>query len=167
MTPEPGRLSQPPAPELIDSAYRWEVGLAPHLWQGMGLSDLAHHIMLLEAGILPPDPGARLLRLLLDLNATPHEAAGLSPEHGDVYTNRERWLGARDAAAAGWLSAGRARREATTVAYHLAVRLIVAQDETIADVHSECRYRRADRDIQDVGFFVVVPIQIGRLFENV
>ncbi|MEK7214712.1 MAG: argininosuccinate lyase, partial [Chloroflexota bacterium] len=122
MTPEPGRLSQPPAPELIDSAYRWEVGLAPHLWQGMGLSDLAHHIMLLEAGILPPDPGARLLRLLLDLNATPHEAAGLSPEHGDVYTNRERWLGARDAAAAGWLSAGRARREATTVAYHLAVR---------------------------------------------
>lgn len=119
---EAGRLSQPPAPELIASAYTWEVGLAPWLWEGMGLADLAHCLMLLEAGVLPPDPGRRLLQAILDLNATPWEQAGLAPEHGDVYTNRERWLVARDGAAAGWFSAGRARREATTVAYHLAVR---------------------------------------------
>ena len=121
-TTSSGRLKQPPAPELVASAYRWEVGLAPYLWEGMGLSDLAHMLMLVETGIVPSEPGRRLLALLLQLQAFSYDHIALTPERGDVYTNREHWLVEQDADAAGWFSTGRARREATTVAYHLAVR---------------------------------------------
>ena len=119
---ETGRLTEGPAPELVQSAYRWEVGLAPILWPGLNLADLAHTIMLMEVDVLPSATGRRLLGLLLELHALPVEGFPLDPAHGDVFTNRERWLAERDREAAGWLSAGRARREATTVAYHLAVR---------------------------------------------
>ena len=44
------------------------------------------------------------------------------PRLGDGFANREAWLAGHDAEAAGWLCAGRARREGTTVAYHIAVR---------------------------------------------
>lgn len=120
--PEEGRLGAGPAPELVASAYRWEVDLAPTLWPGLNLADLAHAVMLMEVGVLPRAVGRRLLALLLELHALPPDGIPLDPAAGDVYTNRERWLAARDAEAAGWLSAGRARREATTVAYHLTLR---------------------------------------------
>lgn len=117
-----GRLSEGPAPELVRSANRWEVDLAPGLWRGLGLADLAHIVMLTEVGVVPPDVGRRLLALLLELHALPADQFPFDPAFGDAFTNREHWLAQRDRAAAGWLAAGRARREATTVAYHLAVR---------------------------------------------
>lgn len=117
-----GRLAEGPAPELVKSAYRWEVELAPTLWPGLNLADLAHSIMLLEVGVMPQGAGRRLLALLLELHELPLDRFPMDPVRGDVYTNRERWLAERDREAAGWLSAGRARREATTTAYHLAVR---------------------------------------------
>jgi argininosuccinate lyase len=117
-----GRLGEGPAPELINSAYRWEIDLAPTLWPGMDLADLAHTIMLMEVGVMPQGVGQRLLALLLKLHALPLTQFPLDPALGDVFSNRERWLAERDREAAGWLSAGRARRESTTVAYHLAVR---------------------------------------------
>ncbi|MFQ5812663.1 MAG: argininosuccinate lyase [Anaerolineae bacterium] len=117
-----GRLAEGPAPELIKSANRWEVDLAPILWPGLHLADLAHTIMLMEVGVIPPAAGQRLLGLLLELQALPLIRFPLDPARGDVFKNREHWLAERDREAAGWLSAGRARREATTVAYHLAVR---------------------------------------------
>ena len=53
--PEPdGRLKTGPAPELIQSAYQLEVSYGPVLYKGLSLADLAHVIMLTEAGILPP-----------------------------------------------------------------------------------------------------------------
>ena len=120
--PREGRLSEGPAPELVRSAFRWEVGLAPILWPGIGPADLAHTTMLIEVGVLPHEIGRRLLTLLLELQALPLDRFPLDPARGDVYTNREHWLVERDREAAGWFSAGRARREATTIAYHLAVR---------------------------------------------
>ena len=41
-------------------------------------------------------------------------------EYGDLYTNREAWLATRTSAV-GWLGVARARREALTTAYHLAL----------------------------------------------
>ncbi len=117
-----GRLAQGPAPELVKSANRWEVDLAPTLWSGLNLADLAHTIMLMEVGVMPQRVGRRLLSLLLELRALPLDQFPLDPARGDVFKNREHWLAERDREAAGWLSAGRARREATTVAYHVAVR---------------------------------------------
>ncbi|HEX9187058.1 MAG TPA: lyase family protein, partial [Vicinamibacteria bacterium] len=77
---------------------------------------------LLEGGVIPPPPGRRLLGLLLDLARVPLAEIRIDPALGDLYSNREHWISARDAEAGGWLSAGRARREATTVGYRLAVR---------------------------------------------
>jgi argininosuccinate lyase len=116
------RLKEPPAPELVRSAYQLETDDCAILWREMSLADLAHMVMLIEVGVLPTDTGRRLLGLLLELHATPVGDVQLDPGLGDVYSNREGWVSRRDASAAGWLSAGRARREATTTAYRIAVR---------------------------------------------
>jgi argininosuccinate lyase len=115
-------LKEAPAPELVQSAYRLETDDSAVLWREMSLADLAHVIMLVEVGVLPDEIGRRLLRLLLELHQIPVEGVRLDPVLGDLYSNREGWVSQRDAEAAGWLSAGRARREASTIAYRLAVR---------------------------------------------
>jgi argininosuccinate lyase len=122
--PEPPptpRLTQPPAPELITTAYAREVGDAALLYTGMSLADLAHVVMLVEAGIVPPPAGAELVHALLDMHPDPPLDFALDPARGDPYSNREAYL-KMHTPAAGWLSAGRARREATTLGYRIAVR---------------------------------------------
>jgi argininosuccinate lyase len=119
---EKARLTEGPAPELIHGAFRREIGDAAVLWPGLDLADLAHAVMLVEAGILPPAPGAALLGLLLDLHRIPAEELPLDPALEDATMNREAWLRRRDDVAAGWLGAGRARREPASIAYRIAVR---------------------------------------------
>jgi argininosuccinate lyase len=46
----------------------------------------------------------------------------LDPALEDVYSNREAWLRKRDEDAAGWMGAGRPRREPATIAHRIAVR---------------------------------------------
>ncbi len=116
------RLKEPPAPELVRSAYQLETDDCAILWREMSHADLAHIAMLVEVGILPGDVGSRLLGLLIELHDTPVTDVALDPVLGDLYSNREGWVSRRDSAAAGWLSAGRARREASTIAYRLALR---------------------------------------------
>jgi len=116
------RLKEPPAPELVRSACRLETGDSAILWEEMSLADLAHIVMLIEVHVVPEDIGRRLLGSLIELHHTPVTDVDLDPVLGDLYSNRESWVSRRDAAAAGWLSAGRARREASTTAYRIAVR---------------------------------------------
>jgi argininosuccinate lyase len=106
----------------MHSAFRLELADAPMLWRGLSLADLAHIVMLREAGIVPAAAGARLLRLLLELQALPLEEFPLDPALEDVYSNREAWLRKRDEDAAGWMGAGRPRREPATIAHRIAVR---------------------------------------------
>jgi argininosuccinate lyase len=114
------RLAEPPAASTVEIAFAAELEGERALAPGLGLADLAHTIMTVEVGIVPAAEGRALLAALLALQAHP-EALALDPALGDLYTNREAWLAARTPAA-GWLGAGRARREATTVAHRLAVR---------------------------------------------
>src|SRR5258708_20661528 len=86
----------------------------------MSLADLAHTIMLIEAGVIPTADGAALLSALLALHEFPRDFTPI-PESGDLYTNREAWLAARTPAV-GWLGAGRARRESTTTGYRITLR---------------------------------------------
>jgi len=116
------RLKEGPAPELVRSAYRLETEDSAVLWREMSLADLAHIVTLMEARVIPGEAGRRLLDHLIELHHTPVEGVELDPVLGDLYSNREGWVSRRDPEAAGWLSAGRARREASTVAYRLAVR---------------------------------------------
>ncbi|MCC6189102.1 MAG: argininosuccinate lyase [Anaerolineales bacterium] len=116
-----GRLKEAPAPALVSTAYAREVRDQVGLYRGMSLADLAHVVTLIEAGVVPRGPGADLLAALLAMHPDPPLDFALDPAQGDLYSNRVAYLRMLTPAA-GWLSAGRARREATTVAWRIAVR---------------------------------------------
>src|SRR5947209_9227951 len=114
------RLATGPAVELVQTAFARELADQLALFKGMSLADLAHTVMLIEAGVIPSADGASLLSALLDLDEYPTDF-NPTAESGDLYTNREAWLAARTPSV-GWLGAGRARRESTTTGYHIIVR---------------------------------------------
>jgi argininosuccinate lyase len=114
------RLADAPSDELVASAFAAELDAQRCLAREIGLADLAHTVALVEGGVIPPEPGAALLAALVALHDQPEQLV-LDPRRGDLYTNREAWLVERTTAT-GWLGAGRARREATTIALHLNVR---------------------------------------------
>src|SRR6266550_579867 len=114
------RLATGPAVELVQTAFARELADQLALFKGMSLADLAHTVMLIEAGVIPSADGASLLSALLDLDEYPTDFIP-TPESGDLYTNREAWLAARTPSV-GWLGAGRARRESTTTGYRIIVR---------------------------------------------
>jgi argininosuccinate lyase len=110
------------APELIAGGFAIEVADAELLHRWLGLADLAHVLVLLERDVVPAEAGARLLRALLDCHATPVGAIGYDPARGEIYNCREDWLVARIGDDAGWLHAGRPRREAVRIALRLRLR---------------------------------------------
>jgi argininosuccinate lyase len=116
------RLREGPAPELVASAFVLEAGDGPLLYHGMNLADLAHAVMLIEIGVIPPVAAAGLLVTLLDMHNIPANRFPFDPTRGDAYTNREYVLRQKAPELAGWLQAGRPRREASTIAYLLVVR---------------------------------------------
>lgn len=115
-----GPLAAAPSEALIRDAFGAELAQQRALAAGVGLADLAHAVELIESGAVSAGDGACLLRGLLALEAQPADFT-LDPALGDLYTNREAWLGAHGYAA-GLLGTGRARREAITTAYALAAR---------------------------------------------
>ena len=98
------RLAAGPAAELVQTAFARELADQLALFKGMSLADMAHTVMLIEAGVIPPAEGASLLSALLALHEYPSDFIP-TPESGDLYTNREAWLAARTTAV-GWLGAG-------------------------------------------------------------
>lgn len=115
-----GRLAAAPAAELVAHAFAEELRHQRPLAEAIGLVDITYALGLIDAGIVARDIGRPLLAALLELQEQA-SALPLDPACGDLYTNREAWL-MRRTPAAGWLGAGRARREATTAAFHLVVR---------------------------------------------
>ena len=118
-----GRLEGGPAAELVASGYAHEIADAPRLAPWLSLADLAHAVALVEGGGVVGDEAHALLGGLLDLHEIAPADFPWRPELGDAFNSRERALQARvGASAAGWLSAGRARREAFRVALRLTAR---------------------------------------------
>jgi argininosuccinate lyase len=124
--PAPGiRLGPPvggPAQELIDSGFALENADAPLLHAGLNLADLAHVIDLRERDVIPADATRALLRVLLAAAATPAAEFPYDPAFGEPYNSRERYFAAQIGDAAGWLHAGRPRREAVRIALRLHLR---------------------------------------------
>jgi argininosuccinate lyase len=117
------RLQGAPAATLATSAFAHELRATRYLWAGMGHADMAHLGMLVEAGIVSPADGAILLDAFEDLQGLAPEDLTLDPASGDVYSNRDRMLADLVGhARAGLIHTGRARREATTIAWQLACR---------------------------------------------
>jgi argininosuccinate lyase len=115
------------APELVDAGFAVEIADAPLLHEGLNLADIAHVLVLRADGIIPPGPAQRLCALLLEAQQTsaadfPYDAA-----YGETYNCRERYFSERIGADAGWLHAGRPRREAVRTALRLRLRRDVAE----------------------------------------
>ena len=126
MTPGTGPSAAGPAAELIDAGFAFEVADAPELHDGLNLADIAHVIVLREQALIPEEAAVRLLRLLLQVHAEPIEGFPYDPAHGEVYNCRERYFAGVLGDDAGWLHAGRPRREAVRAALRIRLRGLAA-----------------------------------------
>jgi len=111
-----------PAPELIESGFTLENADAPLLHHGLNLADIAHVLDLRGRRIVPEDAARQLLSLLLEVYATAPEDFPYDPAHGEAYNSREHYFASRLGDVAGWLHAGRPRREATRLSLRLLLR---------------------------------------------
>ncbi|MCI0394625.1 MAG: argininosuccinate lyase [Chloroflexi bacterium] len=115
------RLSEDAAPELVETAATRELADTAILYEGMSLADLAHVVMLSEKELIPHPASGLLLYTLLQAHPRPPLDFGRDPATGDLFANREAYLG-MFTTHAGYLTAGRPRREAITIAYRVATR---------------------------------------------
>ena len=122
MSREQGFPRGGPAPELVESGFALENADAEFLHHGLNLADLAHVLDLDRRGIVPPEARRALLALLLEVVDVPAEEFPYDPAFGEPYNSRERYLVSRIGDVAGWLHAGRPRREAARVALRLHLR---------------------------------------------
>ena len=120
-----GSSTEAPAPELVEAGFALEIADAPFLHEGLNLADLAHVLVLLEQELVPEDAARRLLGLLLEIAEIPAESFPYDAALGDPYNSRERYVVERLGDDAGWLHAGRPRREAGRVALRLGLRRMV------------------------------------------
>ncbi len=119
MTGTRGSPIPAPAPELIDAGFDYESRGSATLHDGLNQADLAHVLDLLDRGIIPRPAAVALLRAILDASM---DSIGYDPRDGEPYNSRERAFAAQIGSEAGWLHAGRPRREATRLAFRLDVR---------------------------------------------
>lgn len=111
-----------PARELIESGFALENADAPLLHHGLNLADIAHVLDLRGRRIVPEEAARQLLSLLLEVYATPPEDFPYDPSYGEAYNSREHYFASRLGDVAGWLHAGRPRREATRLSLRLLLR---------------------------------------------
>ncbi len=140
--PAAGPPAGPPAPELVAAGFELENADAPILHHGMNLADLAHLLDLAGAGVIPAEAARRLLTLLLETMDIPASDFPYDPAAGEPYNSRERYFVGRAGDVAGWLHAGRPRREALRVAFRLRLRGdLVALIDAAADLATELARR--------------------------
>ncbi|HEX3620803.1 MAG TPA: lyase family protein [Acidimicrobiales bacterium] len=120
-----------PARELIESGFALENADAPLLHHGLNLADIAHVIDLRGRRVVPEPAARQLLGLLLEVYETPADQFPYDPSYGEAYNSREHYFASRLGGVAGWLHAGRPRREATRLALRLLLRTQLV--ELVAD----------------------------------
>lgn len=114
------RLTEPPSDLMLDMTFGFEIETYSSLWRWLSVADMAHVKCLSMAGVLDGDMATRLLGKLHSSHIEPMPP--LKPALGDLYSNREVWLRERIGPLADEIATGRARREATTIAWHLETR---------------------------------------------
>ncbi len=108
--------------DLAASGYAWEIADAPVLHDALNLADLEHALELRAIEALTDTDALTLIRGLLMLHSTPCEEVGYDPTHGELVTSREAYLADKIGDVAGYLRAGRTRREAVRTAFRIVVR---------------------------------------------
>lgn len=157
-----GRLHGSAASELVAAAYAAESAHGPRLARGLSLADLAHAVALVEGGDLAGEDGKSLLRGLLELHAIPGNEFPWDSSLGDAFNAREAELERRvGRAAAGWLSAGRPRREAFRVALRLTARAGVLElhDALVEQASALLRHATATRAALATDYTYLQPAQ--------
>jgi argininosuccinate lyase len=157
-----GRLRGGAAGELVSAAYAAEAAHGPRLAHGLSLADLAHAVALVEGGDLSGDDAKALLRGLLELHAIPGDQFPWDPALGDAFNAREAELERRvGRSAAGWLSAGRPRREAFRVGLRLTARAGVRElHDALADQAAAlARHAGATRSALATDYTYLQPAQ--------
>jgi argininosuccinate lyase len=142
MTGTRGDTTPRPAPELVAAGFGYESRGAAALHDGLNQADLAHVLDLLDRGIIPRPAAVALLRVVLDASM---DAIGYDPGDGEPYNSRERAFAAQIGSAAGWLHAGRPRREATRLAFRLDLRRRTAHVVVAAAALARALAARAGR----------------------
>jgi argininosuccinate lyase len=122
LTSELGPPTEKPAIELIESGFALENADAPLLHRGLNLADMAHVIDLRHRGVIPAAAAGQLLELLLEVHQMAPEEFPYDPAFGEPYNSREHYFVERLGDVAGWLHAGRPRREAARIALRLHLR---------------------------------------------
>jgi argininosuccinate lyase len=115
------------APELVASGFALENADAPILHRGYNLADMAHVLDLANRRIIPAHAERALLTLLLEVHETDAADFPYDPAFGEPYNSRERFFAGRIGDTAGWLHAGRPRREAARIALRLHLRTQIAR----------------------------------------
>jgi argininosuccinate lyase len=157
-----GRLRGGAAGELVTAAYAAESAHGPRLARGLSLADLAHAVTLIEGGDLAGDDARELVRGLLELHEIPGAEFPWDPSLGDAFNAREAELERRvGTSAAGWLSAGRPRREAFRVALRLTARAAARElhDALIDQAAALARHARTHRDALAADYTYLQPAQ--------
>lgn len=149
-----GPSSDSPAQELIDAGFAWEIADAPLLHDGLNVADLGHVLDLHRRSIIPDDAAAKLLAELLIAHATPAEDFPYDANFGEPYNSRERLFAERLGDVAGWLHAGRPRREAARVALR-----VVLRKQTATLVGDAGRFARTAADVALAHNEVYMPDQ--------
>ena len=148
-----GASTEAPAPEMIEAGFALEIADAPLLHEGLNLADIAHVLVLLEQEIVPEDAGGRLLALLLQIAEMPAQDFPYDAAYGDPYNSRERFVAERLGDDAGWLHAGRPRREAARVALRIGLRRrvagLIADTATFATATADLAERHSDTLLPD------------------
>jgi len=116
-----------PSPELVEGAFDYEIRTAAVLHDGLNLADMAHLLQLRAEGLVPEADAVALAGVLLDADIADWSDFGYDAAIGEPYSSRERVFGAVLGDRAGWLHAGRTRREATRVAFRLHLRRQVCE----------------------------------------
>jgi len=157
-----GRLRGAAAGELVAAAYAAESAHGPRLAHGLSLADLAHAVALVEGGDLAGDDATALLRGLLELHAISGDEFPWDPALGDAFNAREAELERRvGRSAAGWLSAGRPRREAFRVGLRVTARSGIRElhDALVDQAAALARHARATRDALATDYTYLQPAQ--------
>jgi len=115
------------APELVDSGFALEIEDAVYLHDGLNLADIAQVLDLRRRGLTPEHAVRALLALLLEVHKMPAAEFPYDPRHGEPYNSREFYFAQRVGTSAGWLHAGRPRREAARIALRLHLRRQLAE----------------------------------------
>ncbi|MBH0067363.1 argininosuccinate lyase [Pseudoalteromonas sp. NZS100] len=136
------RFKQGPDKRLVDSAFSYELECSKYMMQGLSFADLSHVMTLHHSGVLSDDNTKLLLKGLLEVHAQGEQAIALDPEVGDSYNNRDRYLQKQLGKVSGYIHIGRARREASTIAWQLVCK------EKLIELHK-------------------YVIQLGNVFNNV